>query len=368
MRTAVVIGTGLIGTSVALALTRRGVTVYLDDASSTAARTAEAMGAGSCRLPDEAVDLAVLAVPPARIGGVLADAQRAGLAHAYTDVASVKARPHSELDAAGADPARYIGGHPLAGAERSGPLAGRADLFEGRPWVLTPSVRTEQSVLNRALELVSLCSGVPVVMDTAEHDAAVALTSHAPHLVSALMAGRLEHAPEQSLRISGQGLRDVVRIAGGGTGLWGEILEANADAVADVLDAYAADLACAVGALRGLGSADPEARKEAAGALDALLAQGNRGHARVAQKSGADDLALVPVIISDQPGQLAELFAAVGAAGVNIEDVRIEHSLDRPRGLVELFVARTAAAELSRLLGDAGWTAPARTPLAGAPR
>ncbi|MFI9100855.1 prephenate dehydrogenase [Streptomyces fildesensis] len=368
MRSAAVIGTGLIGTSIALALTRRGVSVYLDDVNSAAARTAEAMGAGSCRAPEEPVDLAVLAVPPARIGTVLAGVQRAGLAHAYTDVASVKARPHSEMEAAGADPSSYIGGHPLAGAERSGPLAGRADLFEGRPWVLTPSVRTDRTVLNRALELVSLCAGVPVVMDTAAHDEAVALTSHAPHLVAALMAARLEHAAEPSLRISGQGLRDVTRIAGGSPGLWGEILEANSEAVADVLDAFAADLAGAVAALRGLRAPDPVRTEQAAAELDALLTRGNRGHARVAQKSGAaDEVALVPVIIPDQPGALAELFAAVGAIGVNIEDVRIEHSLDQPRGLVELFVSRSSAAALSRLLSDAGWTAPSPDVLVAAP-
>ncbi|MFJ2008676.1 prephenate dehydrogenase [Streptomyces chartreusis] len=367
MKAAVVIGTGLIGTSVALALSRRGVTVYLNDINGSAALTAEAMGAGICRLPDETVDLAVLAVPPGKTSEVLAAAQRAGLALAYTDVASVKARPYSELDSAGADRSRYIGGHPLVGAEGSGPIAGRGDLFEGRPWVLTPSAHSNQDVLNRVLELVWLCSSVPVVMDSRDHDSAVALTSHAPHILASLMAGRLAEATEQSLRICGQGLRNAVRTAGGSPKLWGEILEANAGAVADVLDAYATDLAQAIKALRALGNANPEECKQAADLLDEILTRGNRGLIRVAPGSGQHDLARVPAIIPDQPGALAELFAAVRDAGMNIEDVRIKHSSDRPRGFVELFVARASAVKLSRLLDDAGWFAPASPPPAVEP-
>lgn len=358
MRTAAVVGTGLIGTSVALALSARGVVVYLDDADTTAARTAEALGAGVLGPPAERVDLAVLAVPPARTGAALARCQQEGLAHTYTDVASVKARPHEEVHAAGGDPASYIGGHPLAGSERSGPLAARADLFEGRPWVLTPSARTDRAALNRGLELVSLCGGVPVIMDTAAHDRAVALTSHAPHLISSLMAARLEEAESEHIRVSGQGLRDVTRIAAGEPALWGDILEANADAVADVLQAYAADLDRVITALRGHRSAGAAERAQAAADLRRLLDSGNRGHARLPhkQRSQPVDFIAVPVTVPDQPGALARLFSAVSEAGVNIEDVRIEHSLDQPRGLVELLVEPSSLTGVRRVLDAHGWT------------
>ncbi|MFB8237906.1 prephenate dehydrogenase [Kitasatospora purpeofusca] len=370
MRSAAVIGTGAIGTSVALALGRHGVAVHLSDVNPTAARTAEAMGAGSLTAPEGPVDLAVLAVPPAHIGTVLARAQREGLARAYTDVASVKARPHDEVARAGADPARYIGGHPMAGTERSGPLAGRADLFDGRPWVLTPSPATGQDTLNRALELASLCGGTPVVMGAAAHDRAVALVSHAPHLVSSLMAARLADAGESSIRVAGQGVRDVTRIAGGDPGLWGEILDANAAAVADVLDEFAADLGRTVSALRGLAGTDPARRERAAATLDEVLRHGSLGWARVARKSGTPltGLAAVPVLVPDQPGALARLFTAVGEIGVNIEDVRIEHSMDRPRGLVELLVQQGSASALGRLLDADGWTVAEQGAAAAAPR
>ena len=164
MRTAAVIGTGLIGTSAALALTARGITVHLRDHDPDAARTAAALGAGVTDPPDGPVDLAVVAVPPAHVARTLAELQREKLARGYLDVASVKARPRRDLEALGCDLSQYIGTHPMAGRERSGPLAGTADLFEGRPWVLTPTPATDTEVLNLALELVALCRAVPFLI------------------------------------------------------------------------------------------------------------------------------------------------------------------------------------------------------------
>lgn len=361
MKTAVVIGTGLVGTSVALALTRHGVLVLLEDRDADAARTAAALGAGTLLAAEgagEPVDLAVLAVPPAHVATALADAQRRGLARCYTDVCSVKGGPVAEAVAHGLDTATYIGGHPLAGREKNGPLAARADLFEGRPWVLTPTAETGREALNRALELVSLCGSVPVVMDAAEHDRAVALISHAPHLVSALMAARLEHATEDAARIAGQGVRDVTRIAAGDPALWQEILSANAGAVADVLEEYAGDLGAVVSALRAIAEKGSKLAPEAEAALVERLRRGNAGVARIPGKHGAPRAAYaaVPVVIGDAPGELARLFAAAGAAGVNIEDLTIEHSPGQQVGLVTLYVDPDAAPGLSERLVERGWT------------
>jgi prephenate dehydrogenase len=358
MRTAAVIGTGLIGTSVALALTRRGVTVYLADRDESAVRTAASLGAGETASPTEPVDLAVIAVPPPYVASTLEDAQRRGLAAAYTDVASVKAGPQDAALAHGVDQTTYIGGHPLAGREVAGPLGGRADLFDGRPWVLTPTPATGRDALNRALELISLCGAVPVVMDAADHDHAVALISHTPHLVAAIMAARLEHASEDAARIAGPGVRDVTRIAAGNPALWEEILAANATAVADVLDDYAVDLTRTVAALRALAADDLDKRSAGRAELIDLLQRGNAGQSRIPGKHGAPRAvyAPVPVVISDAPGELARLFAAVGAAGVNIEDVRIEHSPGQAVGLVTLQVAPQSADELAARLSERGWT------------
>ncbi|MCX4509946.1 MULTISPECIES: prephenate dehydrogenase [unclassified Streptomyces] len=357
MRTALVIGTGLIGTSAALALAGRGVTVHLRDHDPARARTAAALGAGSDEAPEGPVDLAIVAVPPAHVPAALAEAMRAGTARGYLDVASVKGGPRRELEALGVDMSSYIGTHPMSGKERSGPLAATADLFEGRPWVLTPTRDTDTEVLNLALELVALCRAVPVVMDADAHDRAVALVSHTPQLISSMVAARLADADETAVRLCGQGIRDVTRIAASDPGMWIDILSANPGPVADVLAGVAADLDETVRALRALQSSDEDKRRDGAGGVEDVLRRGNAGRERVPGKHGAAPTTYetVAVLISDQPGELARIFADAGRASVNIEDVRIEHATGQQAGLVQLMVEPAAAAVLSAALRERGW-------------
>jgi prephenate dehydrogenase len=357
VRTALVIGTGLMGTSAALALTGRGVDVYLSDHDDSAARTAAALGAGTAGVPEQAVDLVVVAVPPAHVAATLADALRQGLGRGFLDVASVKGGPRRELQALGCDLTRYIGTHPMAGRERSGPLAATADLFEGRPWVLTPTPETDTEVLNLALELVALCQAVPVVMDAEAHDRAVALVSHTPQLVSSMVAARLEHAEDTAVRLCGQGILDVTRVAGSDPGMWMDILSANPGPVADVLADLATDLAETVTALRGLQSADDDKRRGGAAGIEDILRRGRAGRAKVPGKHGTapKSYEVVTVLLGDQPGELARLFADAGAAGVNIEDVRIEHSTGQQAGRVNLMVEPRSAPVLAAALRERGW-------------
>ncbi|MFD9223248.1 prephenate dehydrogenase [Streptomyces sp. NPDC060064] len=358
MRTAVVIGTGLIGTSAALALAGRGVAVHLADHDPERARTAAALGAGTDQPPEGRVDLAIVAVPPAHVATALAEAMRSGIARGYLDVASVKGGPRRELEALGLDLSGYIGTHPMAGKERSGPLAGTADLFEGRPWVLTPTRDTDTEVLNLALELVALCRAVPVVMDADAHDRAVALVSHTPQLISSMVAARLEEADDTAVRLCGQGIRDVTRIAASDPRMWVEILSANPGPVADVLAGVAADLDETVQALRALQSSDQSKRQGGAEGIEDVLRRGNAGRVRVPGKHGQAPTSyeIVAVLISDQPGELARIFADAGRAGVNIEDVRIEHATGQQAGLVQLMVEPTAATVLTASLRERGWS------------
>jgi prephenate dehydrogenase len=166
------------------------------------------------------------------------------------------------------------------------------------------------------------------------------------------MAARLEPAPATALDLAGQGLRDVTRIAAGDSGLWTQILSANAVPVAEVLAAVAADLAEAarVLSLPGTGEADFKS-------LSALLEQGQAGAARIPGKHGGAprEFTAVQVVIPDQPGELARLFDACGAAGVNIEDVRIEHSPGLPVGVAELSVRPAQVPALLEALDRGGW-------------
>ena len=346
-----VIGTGLIGTSIALALRGHGSTVWLTDSDPAAARLAIDLGAGEL-LPDatnDPADVAVIAVPPAAVAATLAEAQTRNLAHSYTDVASVKQLPVADARNRGCDLTGYVPGHPLAGREKHGPAAARADLFLGRTWALCPLPETSEAAIQAVTDLVRTCGAVPLRTDPAAHDRWVALISHAPHLVAAAMAARLEEAPGEALDLAGQGLRDVTRIAAGDTALWTQILSANAAPVAEVLAAVAADLAEAARVL----AEDDDSDK----AVAALLDRGQAGVARIPGKHGGAprEFAVVQVVIPDQPGELARLFEATGAAGVNIEDVRIEHSPGLPVGVAELSVRPAEAGVLLDALEAGGW-------------
>jgi prephenate dehydrogenase len=363
LRRVVIVGTGLIGTSIALALRDGDIDVLLADRDSASLRLAVELGAGTALsvdpggaaaadTSDAPADLAVLAVPPAAVAATLRDAQKRGLARLYTDVASVKWAPLAEAKDLGCELETFVAGHPLAGRERSGPAAARADLFLGRPWALCPTPAASADAIAAVTALARACGAEPVTMEPADHDRAVALVSHAPHVVSAAMAARLGDDPA-ALGLSGQGLRDVTRIAAGDPALWTGILGANAEPVADVLEGVAADLALAASALR----AGAEAAAEL---ITDLLRRGNAGRTKIPGKHGGRQsrYAIVSVLIPDRPGELALLFQAAGVAGVNIEDVVIEHSPGRPVGVVELSVRPDAADQLADELRKRGWSVP----------
>ncbi|MGW1216668.1 prephenate dehydrogenase [Streptomyces sp. NPDC002499] len=357
MKDALVVGTGLIGTSVALALRARGVTVYLRDADPAVATIAASLGAGTAQDPPKAVDLAVLAVPPALVADVLVQLQAEGVARHCTDVASVKGRPQHDAIALACDSTRYVGGHPMAGSERSGPLAARADLFDGCNWVLTPTADTGTDTLNAALELVAMCGAVPVLMEAAAHDRAVGLVSHAPHLMASLVAALLEPAEERMVSLAGSGVRGLTRTAAGDPSLWVDILGANALVVADLLEELAQDLDDAVLGLRAMGATDEDKRSGGARVVEDLLRRGQAGRARISVKhgTGPQQYEKVTVMIGDQPGELARLFTDASRAGVNVEDVHLEHSAGRPTGLVQLSVTRELREVLVKALHNHGW-------------
>jgi prephenate dehydrogenase len=339
-----IVGTGLIGTSIGLAL-RAKHEVWLADSDPASAQLAADMGAGTL-WPAGAgpAQLAVLAVPPEAVAVTLADGQARGLAQFYTDVASVKQLPVAQARDLGCDMSTYVPGHPLAGREKHGPAAARADLFLGRTWAFCTSAETAGLAAASVVALIEACGAVPVNTDPVTHDGWVALVSHAPHVVAAAMAARLEG---EALDLAGQGLRDVTRIAAGDTGLWTQILVANAAPVASVLAEVAADLAAAAEALA---EGEPKAVTD-------LLDRGRDGVARIPGKHGGAQrsFATVQVVIRDRPGELARLFNAAGAAGVNIEDIRIEHSPGLPVGVAELAVPPADVAALLDALQAGGW-------------
>ena len=366
LRRVTVIGTGLIGTSIALALRARDVDVTLTDPDAASLRLACDRGAG--RPLDEATettpaDLAVIAAPPAVVAKVLRDAQNRGLAQAYTDVASVKTSVLREAERSGCDMATFVPGHPMGGREKQGPGAARADLFLGRSWALCPTGKADPGSVAAVTELARLCGADPLVLDGAAHDRAVALVSHAPHVASSAVAARLLEGDRAALALAGQGVRDVTRIAGGDPGMWEEILTHNAAPVAEVLARTAADLAATAEALRAhtvdAAETGPGTDDATPGPVRDLLERGRSGQGRIPGKHGTvrrPEYTVIPVVIPDEPGALGHLFAAAATAGVNIEDVRIEHTSGLPLGVAELYVLPEAVDTLAKALSADGWS------------
>src|SRR6478609_675300 len=340
-----VVGTGLLGTSIALACRRAGLDVLLSDASSEHLRTASGLGAGRPRTAQDRPQLVVVAVPPDHLGTEIARALAASDA-VVTDVGSVKTGP---LAAVADLPTveRYVGGHPMAGSERSGPLAATAALFDGRPWAVTPHDASRPDAVALVEALALLCGAVPVRLSPAEHDRAVARTSHVPHLLASLVAARLADAPEQHLALSGQGVRDVTRVAAGDPALYGQIVTANADAVLGLLGEVRGELDALIEAIASGNRAT----------LGGLLEQGVAGTRAIPGKHGGPVRPTRSVFVSvpDHPGELARLFADAGASEVNIEDVHIDHDPGRPVGLVELVVEEARAEHLLASLESRGW-------------
>ncbi|WP_226963847.1 prephenate dehydrogenase [Nostocoides sp. F2B08] len=358
-----VIGAGLIGASIGMALQAQGVRVTLEDLSPTTAALARDLGAGSLPAPAAeaagSVDIVVVATPPDVTSDVVVAAQRRFPAAIVTDVASVKGIIVDEVGVRGGDLARFVGGHPMAGRERSGAISARGDLFEGRAWVLTPTSETTSTALTAIRRLAESAGAAVVVLGADEHDEAVASVSHVPQIAASVVAARLEHLSDTSAALAGQGVRDVTRIAASDPGLWTQILVGNAPAVRRVLMEVIADLQDlqeALGAIARDGSHDlgaPGSRAVIAG----RLAAGNAGHARIPGKHGSAPTAYgsVTVFVPDEPGQLGRLFNDVGAAGVNLEDLRLDHAQGQPFGLAEIFVVPGAVGHLTEALTERGW-------------
>lgn len=340
-----VIGTGLLGTSIALALRAVGIDVLLSDVSSEHLRTASGLGAGRVRRPEDRPQLVVVAVPPDHLGEAITGALAASDA-VVTDVGSVKSAPLAavrELPGAG----RYVGSHPMAGSEQSGPLAASATLFDGRPWAVTPHAGADVAAVELVEELVRACGATLVLLTPEEHDRAVARTSHVPHLLASLVAARLAEAPENHLALSGQGVRDVTRVAAGDPALYSQIVSGNADAVLALLGEVRAQLDDVMAAV-GAGDRD---------GLRTVLERGVAGTRAIPGKHGGPPRAMASVWVQvpDHPGELARLFADAVASEVNIEDVRIDHDPGRPVGLVEVVVDEGRAEHLRTSLESRGW-------------
>jgi prephenate dehydrogenase len=345
-----VIGTGLIGGSIGLALRAQGWRVTGRDADPARAERARELGALDEVGDDTTADITFVATP---VSSVVGEA-RAALAHGglVTDVGSVKAPIAAALDHP-----LFVGGHPMAGSEQEGVDGADASLFEGATWVLTPTVVTEPTGYARLQGVVASLGADVVAMPPERHDALVALVSHVPHLTAAtLMRLAVQGAEEHAtvLRLAAGGFRDMTRIAAGHPGIWPDICAENSEAIVAVLD----DLVAELQRMRGV---------VADGDRDALLRaleEARAGRVNLpGRAAAADDLVEVRIPVPDRPGVIAEVTTLAGELAVNIFDVEIAHSAEGDRGVMVVVVDARAADLLRGALHARGYRVSSR-PLA----
>ena len=347
-----VVGAGLIGTSIGLALARRGERVLLYDVDEAKARTAAALGAGDA-VPFAALgecDHVVVAVPPHLTAPVVRDLLRLNEHLSVSDVASAQSNVRHEVETLAREASsRYCGGHPIAGRERGGPGAAQPELFDGAMWVICPAADTPAAVADTARDLARRCGARTVVVDPETHDRVLAAVSHAPQVVASALAARLAAAGPHGPELAGQGFRDTTRLADSDPGLWASIAGSNAAPLAAELRALATVLGDVAA---GLEAGD-------ASGVGEVVSGGREARALLPGKARAPRprWSRVGVVLEDRPGELARLLTAAGDAGVNVEDLAIEHAPDHPVGYVDLDVRPEQADELLAALRGAGWAA-----------
>lgn len=337
-----IVGSGLIGTSIGLALALKGVGVTMVDLDERAQKLAEDL----VKSPSTAsVDLVIFATPLGVLKSILSQEFEANPNSAFIDIGSVKFKVKVEVLSSGLPSNRFLPTHPMAGREVGGAESARADLFQGRPWIID-SQGVDRDVVERATELIELLGGHLVALSSEEHDKAVALVSHLPQLVSSLLAKQLLGGDESWMELAGAGLRDTTRIAGSDPKLWREIITANSEALTPLLKSLQSDLANLISTI-----GDDSA-------VASLIEEGQKGRGRIPGKHGGKARAYtyLPIVIEDKPGQLAALFEECAQADVNVEDLAIEHSPGQFTGLITLALSRDGAEKLAAHLKAQGWS------------
>lgn len=339
-----IVGAGLIGTSIALALRSRGVRVTLTDSDSRAQSLAQDLMGGQDVEAIGAEDLCIVATPPDAISKVIIEELSRNPALRVMDISSIKAKPLLEVSRTGLDSANFAPTHPMAGREVSGPESARGDLFQGRPWILCLE-GVDSELVAMVNEVVAICGAIPMTRTVEEHDRAVALVSHLPQIVASLLARQLADARGSDLELSGAGLRDTTRIADSDADLWSQILAGNSSALKPLLISLQNDLSETI---ENLGDS---------AAMGELIAAGKRGRSLIPGKHGgkARNYTYLAIVIDDKPGQLAAIIKACAQAQVNIEDLAIEHTPGQQTGLITLAFSPEDSAIVAVHLENEGW-------------
>lgn len=335
-KTAIIHGTGLIGSSIGLGLSAAGWTTLGWDPNHGALATAVKRGAikGGLAGPDDGLDTAELVVLAGPLAATIASLRTLKTDALVTDVASIKA----PLVAAGQHLARYVGGHPMAGSSASGSEYGSAHLFKGAKWVICNDAANDGDVDEMAAVVTSLGANA-VVMSAADHDRSVALVSHLPRLLASALIDLASKDPH-ALDLSAGSFRDLTRVAGSGTDWWSQVLIANSDQVRAAIKSIQA-------VLGEIGEALALNESEDVGEF-LTRTQAERRH------FGAP-VAEVRVVLFDRPGEIAKVGRALEQSNVDLRDLQIRHAEHGGGGILTLSVGESETEPLKTALAENGF-------------
>jgi len=337
-----IVGSGLIGTSIGLGLVQRGIAVEMVDSDPSAQALARDLTGGVVVVDPE---LVIFALPTSGLSQVIQSEIAINPQSTFMDVGSVKSEVVLQVKTFSGLSTRFLPTHPMAGREIGGTSSARADLFQGRSWILTPEADCAPESKNLVIELIALLGATPIELSALDHDAAVAKISHLPQIAASLVAKQLTGTPAEWMELAGQGLRDTTRIAGSDEKLWKEIIYSNRAEISQLLISLQNDLTQMIKSLN-----DPAKIAE-------LLAAGRDGKAMIPGKHGgkAREYSYLPIVIDDKPGQLGAIFNECAAMQVNVEDLNIEHSPGQLSALITLSLSADDAEKLSSHLISIGW-------------
>jgi prephenate dehydrogenase len=337
-----IVGSGLIGTSIGLGLVQQGIAVEMIDSDlSTQALAHDLIGGAEVVNPE----LVVLAIPTSALTQVIESELSINPHSTFMDVGSVKNEVVLKVQTFSELSRRFLPTHPMAGREIGGASSARADLFQGRSWILTPTQDCLPESKALVIELIETLGATPVELSATDHDAAVAKISHLPQIASSLLAKQLRGTPVEWMELAGQGLRDTTRIAASDEQLWKEIIHSNRAEISELLISLQNDLNQMINSL-----GEPAQIAE-------LIAAGRAGKDLIPGKHGgrAREYSYVPIVIDDKPGQLGAIFNECAAMQVNVEDLNIEHSPGQLSALITLSLSSSDAEKLSAHLTSIGW-------------
>ena len=342
VRSVRIVGAGLIGTSIGLALAAKNIPVEMVDVDSRNQGLAQDL-AGATKLSDP--ELIILATPLRALSQVMDEQYALNPNSTFMDVCSVKVEPLEKVKVSKLPLKQFVGTHPMAGREVGGAESARADLFLSRSWIITPDAQTDSDAVAKVKSLIQLLGATCVELDAASHDAAVARVSHLPQIAATLVAGSLHGVDPEWLDLAGAGLRDTTRIAASDENLWKEIISSNSKEIKGLLTSLHNDLGAMIDAV------DDQEK------ISAIMRKGRDGRNLIPGKHGgkAREYTYVPIVIDDKPGQLGAIFNECAAMFVNVEDLAIEHSPGQLNALITLALSADDAVKLSNHLSSIGW-------------